>query len=86
MEIAARPQPLEPPLAELVGIQFGLTTAKDVVRRDNAASFISHMYIHHRYDVLHIKYSLTKVSLIELLRSALLELLERLVRRCNQIW
>lgn len=44
MEIAARPQPLEPPLAELVGIQFGLATAKDIVRRDNAALFLFSTY------------------------------------------
>lgn len=45
MEIAARPQPLELPSAELVGIQFGLATAKDIVRRDNAALVLfSHMH------------------------------------------
>lgn len=51
MEIAARPQPLELPSAELVGIQFGLATAKDIVRRDNAALFFFHIYTQYHYDI-----------------------------------
>lgn len=31
MEITQRPKPLDPPLAELVGLQFGLSTKKDIV-------------------------------------------------------
>lgn len=85
MEIAARPQPLEPPLAELAGIQFGLATAKDIVRRDNAALFFFHIYTHYHYDVLqHKMFTHESLSPIELVRSPLLELLERLVRWCNQ--
>ena len=31
MEIAQRPKPLDPPLAELVGLQFGISTKQDIV-------------------------------------------------------